>query len=57
MNNFVRVHNYDNEAQAIISSEMFKTLQFMFSQNCSYQYLSEEEAEHKKRMELTQDAN
>lgn len=58
MNNFILVHNYDNGAEAIISSEMFDKLQFMFSQNCSYRYLTEEEEnDYKQRMELNHNAN
>lgn len=58
MKNFIQVHNHDNDAIAIITAEAFSTLQFMFSKNSSYRYLTEEEEkDYVERMELIHNAN
>jgi hypothetical protein len=54
MGNYILVHNHDNGAESIISEELFTTLQYMFSKNSTYRYLTEqEENDYLQRMELT----
>jgi predicted DNA-binding protein YlxM (UPF0122 family) len=55
MNNFILVHNYDNDAEVVLTQEQFNYLQFMFSNNCSYREITEHE--YNQRMGLLSNAN